>query len=214
MKKVVYILFLFLGIACYDDDSQVVQSDSTLHRSSDLSLFIQSISSHYASFDDKIDHTPCFSIAFPYEIYVNSNLVAITSVQDIENLDEESNVEIVYPISTHFYNYEEHQANNQTEFNLLKNSCNADFEIAPNDCLDFEFPISLKEYNNLTESFETFHLNTNQEVFVHVQNLHENDVYEIDYPIFLKNYDESSIRINSNAEFINAFYLSLQHCSN
>lgn len=211
MKRLFYISLFFILIGCYQDDSQTIQSENASHRLSELSLHIKSMSSHHASFDDIIDNSSCFSIEFPYQIYVNSNLKTISSVEDIYDINADDNIEIVYPVNTNFYNYEEHQANNQTGFNLIKNSCADNFNIESNPCLDFQFPFTIKEFNDLTESFETFQLNTNRQVYLHFENLHDNDIYEIEYPIVLKDLDSNVIRINSNQEFIEAF-TSHQNC--
>lgn len=212
MTKIFYILMLLLFISCYEDDSRNIQSENTSHRTSELSLYIKSIASHHAAFDDKIDESSCFSLQFPYQLYINSELASITSVQDVSNLNEDDAIEIVYPVNTNFYNYQQHQANNQSELNLIKNVCTQNFDIISNPCLDFQFPITIKEFNDLTESFETYQLNNDKELYLHIENLHDNDVYEIEYPIFLKDSVSNSIRINSNADFINAFNQFRQEC--
>lgn len=213
MKKIFYILVLCILIGCYDDESQTIHSENVSHRASALSHFIISMSSHYASFDDNIDGTSCFSLDFPYQLEVNSELTTITSIDDVSAIHEEDHVEIIYPVNTNFYNYEERQANSQSDLNLIKANCNQDFTIEPNPCLNFQFPFILKEYNDLTESFETFQLNTKREVYVHFDNLHDNDLYEIDYPIFLVQANSDVVQVNSNSEFIRAYYASLQGCN-
>lgn len=199
-------------MGCYQDDSQTVKSEDASHRFSELSFLIKSMSSHHASFDDRIDGSSCFSIAFPYEVYVNSNLKTISSVADVLEINEDDNIELVYPVNTNFYNYEEHQASNQTDFNSIKNTCDNDFDIIPNSCLDFQFPITVREFNDLTETFETFQLGTNREVYQHFESLHDNDVYEIDYPIFLFDSNSEAIPVESNDEFIEAFNMSSTNC--
>lgn len=212
MKKILFTIIILSFISCYEDDTRTIQSEQTSHRTSVLSLYIKSISSHHATFDDRIDDSSCFSLEFPYQLYVNSELRTITSIQDISEINEDDDVEIVYPVNTNFYNYEEHQANNESEFNLIKNTCDENFDIIPNPCLDFQFPITLKEFNDFTESFETYQLDNDKQVYLHFENLHDNDVYEIEYPIFLKDSLSNSIRINSNADFINAFSQFFREC--
>ena len=212
MNKIFYILLLSILISCFDDDSQVIESADVAHRSSELTTFIKSMSLHNSNFDDKIDKTSCFSLVFPYQLHVNANPTTINSAEDISDFSEEDDIEIIYPVETVFYNYDQHQVTNSSEFNLVKNLCQQDFNLIPNTCLDFEFPITLKKYNELTGSFDTFHFYSDKEIFRHFDNLHDQDIYEIEYPIILKNVNSNNLRINSNLEFIEAFNFSLQTC--
>ncbi len=211
-KYLFYILVLFL-VSCYSEDESLTDlSENTTHRTSELTSLLKSVAAHDASFDDIIDNNSCFSLSFPYQVEVNSELRTINTVQDITELNSEDNIEIVYPVNSIFFNFEEHQINSNTGFNLIKNTCDQNFNIQANPCLDFQYPITFKEFNDLTRSFDTFQFNSDKDVFIHLENLHDNDVFEIDYPIFLSNSTSNSIRIDSNAEFISAFNLSLQDC--
>jgi len=211
MKKFYYILLL-ITVGCYSDDSEIITSENVAHNTSELTLLLKSISSHNAAFDDRIDNTNCFSIIFPYQIQVNSELRTINSIEDISLVSSDDDIEIVYPISSVFYNYEEHQAINQTEFNLIKNTCNVDFNIEANHCLDIQFPITVKEFNDLTESFDSYQFNNDKEAYLHLDNLHDNDVYEINYPIFLRDFNSDLIRVDSSQEFIETINASFQSC--
>lgn len=212
MKKGIYISLLLLLSGCYQDDSELVQSRNAAHRTSEISHVLRSLSAHYAEFDDLVDNSPCFSINFPYQISINSNLTTISQNSDLINLETEQNIEIVYPVNITFYNYEEHQAYNQTGFNLIKNTCAQDFDILFNSCLNIQYPITFREFNEVTESFDTYHLHSDRDVFIHLNTMHENDVYEINYPVTLTNANGNTLEVNSNPEFINIFYSALQDC--
>ncbi|RRO19711.1 hypothetical protein [Flavobacteriaceae bacterium 14752] len=213
MKRLLYFILSIALVGCYNDDAaQRELSEDSSHRTSELTRLIKAMSLHNARFDDAIDNTSCFSLIFPYQVQINSELRTINSIQDISALNNEDEIDIVYPVNAVFYNYEEHKINSTTEFNLVKNTCDQNFNIQTNLCLDFQYPITFKEFNDLTRSFETFQLNSDKDVFLHLENLHDNDVFEIDYPIFLSDSNSGSIRIDSNAEFISAFNLSLQDC--
>ncbi len=202
-----------IGLAgCYSEDSEIVQSERTSHRTSELSLILRSLSAHEASFDNVIDNTSCFSIDFPYQINLNSESTTIAGLEDLANITQEDDIELIFPINTTFFNYESQEVLSQTEFNLIKNSCNRDFNIILNLCYRLQYPVTFKEYNNLTESFETFHLHSDEEVFVHIQNLHDNDVYELEYPLILKDHNNASTFINSNDELFRLIGESSSDC--
>ena len=196
-----YFIILFVLISCYDDDSQVVESEDTAHRSSELTAMIKSMSLHNTSFDDHIDNTPCFSLVFPYQVNVNSNLTTITSIQDLSELSNSEEIEIVYPVTSVFFNYEEHEISSSSNLDELKNICNQDFNIQPNNCFDFVFPLTVKRFNELNGSFETFHLENDKEVFTHFDNLHDTHVYQLSYPINLISSNSDTLVVNSNEAF-------------
>lgn len=199
-------------MGCYEDDSQVIESRDALHRSSVLTPLIKSITLHNANFDDHIDNTSCFSLVFPYEVNINSNRRTISSIQDLNSIDENDQVQILFPISIVFFDYTQHKVNTTSELSLLTNSCEERFDIEHNPCLNFDFPIVIKEFNELDGTFETLNLINNEELFQYVDNLHDSDVYEIDYPILLLDSNSDGHVINSNSEFEEAFEASLTGC--
>lgn len=199
-------------MGCYEDDSQVIESRDALHRSSVLTPLIKSITLHNANFDDHIDNTSCFSLVFPYEVNINSNRRTISSIQDLNSIDENDQVQILFPISIVFFDYTQHKVNTTSELSLLTNSCEEKFDIEHNPCLNFDFPIVIKEFNELDGTFETLNLISNEELFQYVDNLHDSDVYEIDYPISLLDSNSGGHVINSNSEFEEAFEASLTGC--
>lgn len=199
-------------MGCYEDDSQVIESRDALHRSSVLTPLIKSITLHNANFDDHIDNTSCFSLVFPYEVNINSNRRTISSIQDLNSIDENDQVQILFPVSIVFFDYTQHKVNTASELRLLTNSCEEKFDIEHNPCLNFDFPIVIKEFNELDGTFETLNLISNEELFQYVDNLHDSDVYEIDYPILLLDSNSDGHVINSNSEFEEAFEASLTGC--
>lgn len=213
MNKFFYYILIVVLVSCYNDNEiQTLQSKENVHRNSELTRMIKAISAHNTTFDDTIDNTSCFSLVFPYQLQVNSELRTITSLEDISEIDSADDIDIVYPVQTIFYNYEEYEIISNTDFNLIENACNQNFNVQPYNCLDIQYPITFKEFNDLTQSFETFHLNTDRQVFLHLENLHDNDIFEIEYPIFLTDNNSNSIRLTSNDDFIAAFNMSLQDC--
>jgi hypothetical protein len=212
MKRLLYIFIFALLVSCYEEDTETILSEDISHRTSEMSLVLKSMAAHHAAFDDAVDQSSCFSIEIPYQIYLNSELTTISVYDDLLELSDEDSIELIYPVNTVFYNYEEHQATNQTGFNLIKSTCDENYNIIPNPCLDFQFPVTFKEYNDLTESFDTFHFNSNRDIFFYLDTLHDNDVYEIEYPVYLINPESDQLLINSNLELIEAYNASLNQC--
>ncbi len=212
MKKLFYIAITLMLAGCYEEDNELIQSRDSSHRTSEMSRMLKSISAHESGFDDIIDNSSCFSVDFPYQVYINSDLRTISDKNDLSEINPQDNIELVYPVNTTFFNYDFHQAINQTDFNLIKNTCSEDFDIISNECLEIEFPITFKEFNDLTESFETLSFDNNRDLFFYIENLHDNDVYELDYPILVTDDDSNTHSISSNEEFLELFSFWVSIC--
>jgi hypothetical protein len=211
-KPIIFLLLPILIVSCYQDDAPLVEDESTLLHSSDLSFKLKSITSHNASFDDLVDNAFCFSLIFPYELSVNDQLRVFNSAQDLTPLREEDSIEIVFPISIVFSDYSIYQVNSTPEFNALMNQCDDFQSIIAFNCYSIEFPLTLKDFNDINSSFQTHHFFNKKDIFLYLENLHDSDVYEIDYPISLIDKISREIVINDNKEFIDMLDSSPFHC--
>jgi hypothetical protein len=212
MRRILLILILTLA-SCYDDDSTLIESENTAHISSRLTRSIKSISLHDASFDDFIDNSSCLSLEFPYQVFENSVLKTINNIQDIELLDENSNIEIVYPVTAVSYNYEKHQINSIADHNTIVSACESSFTLNAHKCLDFQYPVSIKLYNRVGNSFQSINLDHDQDMYVFFDNLQDTDIYEIEYPIALSDHTSGTSKtISSNLGFDTLFNETLRDC--
>lgn len=212
MKTIYYLFISILLAGCYADENEIVTSTDTAHNSSEMTRMAMSISMHDASFDDKIDNTSCFSLIFPYQIHVNSELETISSRQDLLILNDEDSFEIVYPVNIVSFNYEEYQVTSSSQFNLIKASCEMDISLTPNSCLNIQYPINIKEYNELTEVFESLQFADDRDFFRYLDMLHDTDFYEIDYPMSFEDLNSNTLRINSNSEFEQTYNSYFESC--
>ncbi|EMY80295.1 hypothetical protein ES731_11580 [Psychroflexus gondwanensis] len=211
-KAVIFLLLPILMLSCYEDDAPLVEDENTLHHSSDLSSKLQSITSHNASFDDVVDNAFCFSLVFPYELTVNDQLRVFNSAHDLSYLREEDTIEIVFPASIVFSDYTIQEVNSTSELNALANQCDDFQSITMFNCYSINFPLTLKDYNDVNSSFQTHHFFNNKAIFLYLENLHDSDVYEIDYPITLLTKNSREIVINNNQEFIDMLDSLPSHC--
>ena len=198
--------------SCYEDDAPLVEDENSLYHSSDLSSKLQSITSHNASFDDLIDNAFCFSLIFPYELTVNDQLRVFNSKQDLSPLREDDAIEIVFPVSIVFSDYSIQEVNSTSELNTLINQCDDFQSLTAFNCFSIEFPLTIKDFNDVNSSFQTHHFFNNKIIFLYLENLYDSDVYDIDYPILLLNKISREIVINDNQEFIDMLDSSPSHC--
>ncbi len=203
--KYTVLIMLFSFSGCYSDDSDVsIHSLDAAHRTSHLTDLIKSVTLHHSSFDDVVDGSSCFSLKFPYELKVNSELMSISNMDDISVLSEKDVIEIQYPVSVIFFDYTSHQVNSASDLRNLQLQCESTFDIKPNSCIEFDYPITVKDFNDFTSSFSTHHFTNNEAFFLYLEHLHDSDMFEIEYPITLNDTPSTSIEISSNLELINA----------
>jgi len=207
-----FLISVVLLFSCYDDDTELIESIDATHRSSELTGLIKSMTLHNASFDDHIDNTSCYSLVFPYDLNVNSVTKRITSIQDVNSINENDQTEILYPVDVVFFDYSQFEVNSRTELSVVTNSCEEDFTIEHNPCLNFEYPITINEFNEMNSTFEAITIDSNKKAFEYLSTLHDSDVYEIDYPVTLLDSNVEPNIVNSNAEFIDAFISSVNSC--
>jgi|GEM_PF-784244 len=211
-KSIIFLLLPILMVSCYEDDAPIVEDENSLYQSSDLSSKIKSITSHNASFDDLIDNAFCFSLIFPYELNINDQLRVFNSAQDFNLLRVDDTIEIVFPVSIVFSDYIIQEVNSIPELNALINQCDDFQSITAFNCYSIEFPLTIKDFNDVDSSFETHHFFNNKAIFLYLENLHDSDVYEIDYPISILNKISHEIVINDNQEFIDMLDSSPSYC--
>ncbi|MFD0931494.1 hypothetical protein ACFQ0R_02670 [Psychroflexus salinarum] len=208
------LLFFTISIfGCYnDDDNQVVEAFNATHKSSELTSVIKSITSHDGSFDDHIDNTSCFSLVFPYQLKINSKLQTFNSSRELLTINDTDEIEIVFPISIALKNYQIFEVNSSSELMTHKSICEESLHIESNSCLDLVYSITIKEFNELNGTFETFHFTNNKDIYLYLEELHDSDVYEIQYPISLTDNNSETTIINSSHEFIEAYEFVDSYC--
>lgn len=199
-------------MGCYNDDGSVIETPHTSHRASELTGIIKSITAHDGSFDDHIDNSSCYSLIFPYLLNVNGQQVEVYSIEDLEHISVDDDVDIIFPVQTIFFNYEVKTVHNLISYNLLNQTCMRDFTIRINNCIHFEYPITVKIYNDFTRNFYTSSITNDKEMYLHFDNLHANDLFEIDYPVSILNHNNSSTIIHSNQDFTSLYFTSLEAC--
>lgn len=205
MKRLLtyYIVLISLCFSgCYNDDSEVSMSSlEAAHKSSHMTSLIKSATFHQASFDDVIDGSSCFSLDFPYKVKVNLDVITIRSREDLLHLSEKDIVQIQYPVDLLFYNYTTHQVNSPSEFQNLQVQCDNTFRELSSLCVSFNYPIIVKDFNDINSSFDTHRFSSNKDFFLYLEHLHDSDMFEIQYPVII-NDSITSTEVFSNQNLI------------
>ncbi|MFK5983758.1 MAG: hypothetical protein QM499_12680 [Flavobacteriaceae bacterium] len=204
------LLVFFQFTSCQKEEVVLIEENpeqGTLTDNSPLTLLMIRTSLNDGNNDDFIDGANCFSIAFPFMVMVGDtefNIENELDYQDVLDFIEASggtvnDIEIVFPITIVFPNYDEIIVNNPEELNNYIAACEDEI-IDDIDCIDFIYPISFFVYNSETEITTTVTVNDDAELFIFLSTLSNTDFISIDFPISVELGDGSVVEVNSNQE--------------
>jgi hypothetical protein len=203
----------FLFSSCQKEESVLIDetNDETITGNSILGQMLVSASQNNGVIDDLIDGNSCFSIQLPVTVHVNSQILVIQSIFDLQTIqlifDQSQNdtdtIEIVFPIEIVYEDYSVDLINSLTDMESLQANC-PNFIDDTYSCVEFLYPISCFTYNSLSEQTGLVTMNNNVEWFEYLTYLSEDTFIAIDYDMTILVNNEV-ITISNNQELSAAF---------
>lgn len=200
-------LLVFLIISCRSEESQLIDStnDPGLKANSIVADLMLKTSLHDGSKDNIIDHASCFSIVLPINVIVNGESILVESAADYEVIEsifdeyvnDEDSLEIIYPVTLEFSDFTRVIVNNETELeSYIDDDCNNEID-DDIECVDFIYPITASIFNTNNELLETITINTDNEMHDFIENLSDDVIVNIKFPISILLSDGSDLIINN-----------------
>ena len=215
MKLLSYFLLALLMISC-QQESLVVEEDtgeSDFVLDPELSSLMLSVSAHDGTFDDLIDRAGCFSVEFPYTIIYNGETLVINAVEDLLDLDAYRDLEILFPITITYANYETETLNSLSGLIQAINSCASNETFLTSiRCVDFVYPIRIATFNSETNQFNTLFIDHDEQNFTTINAFLEQQQAEIQFPIALRLSNNEVLEINNSEELKQIIYANAQGC--
>jgi hypothetical protein len=162
------------------------------------------------SSDDVIDNNSCSSVILPVSLTANGIPLTLTSptdfslVEDIFNQSttDEDVIAFDFPIQIQNFDYSIQQISSATELQSLIFECD---QLILNDenpiiCVDFNYPISFSLFNTNLGLFDIFSINSDQELFVFIENLLPDDLFSAQFPLNVLVDGQQTISVNSDGE--------------
>lgn len=205
-------LFVFAAtISCQDDIDIDTSTEDTNNSESVFTTKAQRSSMFDGSIDDVLDNSPCFAVQLPVSVLLNGIETSISTILDLNIIGDTDVVQLFFPITITSYDYSETVVNSEQEFIQLVEACETLTENneGPITCADINFPIQVFTSTN-TQVQNDFTINSNENMYVFIENLNENDVYTINYPITVTTEQDSEVTVQSDAEL----EAILDSCSN
>jgi hypothetical protein len=222
-KSIFLLIIIILLISCRKEETELIETpeEEVLQANSNIANLIQRTSSNDGSIDNIVDRANCFDIAFPYTVNVNGAQLAINSAEDYaiiecvfnESESDTDNIAINFPITIILSDYSEVTINNIVEFNNYTNNCNGE-NIADDDieCIDFIFPIEASIFNPNNELLESITIESDSDLFDFIEDIDENNIITIDFPITVILADNSEININNFIELETTIENAIDSC--
>ena len=180
--------------------------EPTIVAASKLADLIQRTSLNDGSNDNIIDRANCFNIQLPATVTVNGITLNISSTDDFDTIEaifeefenDDDELEIDFPVTIVLSDYTQVLINNENELNSYIDSCNGENEIDDDiECLDFQYPIGASVFNIISEIILDIVIDNDEEMHEFIENLSENDVATLVFPITIILSDDTQRNITS-----------------
>ncbi len=200
-KSTVFISLFWIVIfacttSCREEESVFVgdMPEELLVPGSNVANLLFKTTLNDGSEDNIIDGASCFSVNLPVTVIVNGMELLIEDVAGIDRIEElfeendedEDSLEIVFPITITFADYTEETVTNQEELTAFANTCpEENSEDDDIECVDIVYPVTISIFNTAMESFDSFMFEDNASLNDFIENLNEEDIVNIEFPITL-----------------------------
>jgi hypothetical protein len=217
------LILLVLLTSCRSEDLESIQTppDETLEANSYIATLMQRTSMNDGSNDNIIDDSNCFNIQFPLTVTANGIEITVNSEDDYEQVeaifDEDDDnigtISMTYPITIILNDFTEVVVNNATELYSHSSNCNGENESDDDiECLDFQYPITASIFNSNNELISTESLTNDYQLYEFIDNIDENDLVSIHFPVTIILSDQTQIVVNNLTELANAIETHENDC--
>ncbi|WP_460219577.1 hypothetical protein [Psychroserpens sp. MEBiC05023] len=214
MKSTIKIVFIGLlssimfFTSCRKEETELIETppEDLLTPSALVTNLMLRTATNDGSNDNILDLANCFNIQLPVTVTANSIEVIVNSESDyalvesiFDNSDDDTDTLVItYPITIIFSNFSEIIVNNETELANFAATCNGE-NISDEDieCIDFVYPFSASIFNIENELISTEIFNNDNELYVFINGISENDIITLNFPISVILSDGSQVEVNS-----------------
>jgi hypothetical protein len=219
----VALVILVFGLSSCQEEFEVIGDDSqseTIAANSTTAVLIENTSSNDGSYDNIVDGASCLAIQFPYTVNVNGVEVTIDSESDLDvveeifdELDDDDDIlDIVFPITITLSDFSEIAIENQDELETFAKECLEGGDDDDIECVDFVYPITLFTFDVQNQVTGDFEIGSDMDMRRFFDELEDDDLISIEFPITLKKYDGTEVTVQNNAELAAALEMAKNQC--
>lgn len=208
--KILALLMLatFISFSCRTEEVESINApeEEILQANSQVATLMQRTATNDGSSDNIIDGANCFNVQFPVTVIVNGEEIIVNSEADLETIedifdefeDDDDTLVINFPITIILADFTEVIINNYAELENFADDCNGENEFDDDiECIDFQYPITANVFNSNNELIETITITNDNQLYDFIDDIDENDIITIDFPITVILFDGTTQTINS-----------------
>ena len=206
--SVTVLTIAFLFTSCRKEDIQLDKApdDQVLVANSVLANLMQQTVMNDGSVDNIIDRANCFNLKLPVTVKANGTQITINSDDDLNDVefvfdtseDDTDELEIIFPVTIVFIDFKELAIENIDQLYAYSNECNGENESDLDiECLDFQYPITASVFNSTNELIDVISLVNDYQLYNFLENIDQNDIVSIEFPIKVKLYDDTEITLSN-----------------
>lgn len=204
---------LILGLtllltACREEESVLIEGpqEETLKANSNVANLLQNTTSNDGSDDNIIDNASCISLKLPVTVQVAGLEIIVDDPNDFETIedifdefdDDEDVVEIFFPITIVLSDFTEVVIMDMNELEDFTDDCNGENEFDDDiECADIKYPVLATLFNSNNEIIDTITFSNDQEFYEFLDDLDEDDIVNISFPITVILYDGTEVQVSN-----------------
>ncbi len=212
-KNLIAVLFVFVLIFSSCRKELIINETGPdqpgLEASSTVANLMKNVSLNDGSNDNIIDNANCFNIQLPITVIVNGLEVIVDSEEEFDTIedifdefeDDDDELQIIFPIVIVLSDFTEITINNQSELDNIADDCNGENEFDDDiECIDFIYPITASVFDAVTEQTDYITITNDHEMYNFLDEIDDDDIVHIDFPISMVLFDGTEINITSLEE--------------
>ncbi len=214
--------FLVFFTSCRTDTDEFINNPvgQVLKSNSKVAKLILKTTMNDGSKDNILDGSSCFSIELPVTININGLQLVIDSEKDFQIIEEIFNefendldeLNLIFPITIIFSDFSEIVIENDEQLEELIKNCDIDNQDEDIECLDFEYPFTVAVFDPQNELIERIAFTNDKELFDFINDLDEDDIVNINFPITVVLSDGTETIINSLNQLEDVIEAVIDHC--
>ncbi len=229
MKNIIIIFAIALSVFSCQPNNEIIETNAqVLTKDSLTTKAIRKVVLNDTQSDNFLDGSSCFSVKFPYVVYVYA--LAGTGMPNqlftINNVSDLAYLKSVIGGRSHAFQFPVTVINTQHVESVIATQAalySIMLQCAPQEnkitCYNFVYPIKIFKYSNSNQQNSILIFNNDKQFFNFINGLSATEYFSINYPVNYKN-SSSNIIINSNSklkssiEFVESNCAMANNCQN
>ena len=225
LNSLLYIALVTLALnftACQSEFEEINGSSDqeTITANSSTAVLIEKTSSNDGSFDNIVDGASCFAVQFPYTVEVNGIEITLDSREDLDTIedifdeldDDEDILDILFPITITLADFSQIVIENKEQLIEMAEDCLEGGDDDDIECIDFVYPITVYTFDINEQQTGEVNIEGDEQLRKFFDELEDDDLISLDFPLTLKKYDGTEVVVSSNAELAIALENAKDEC--